>query len=268
MSSAPSSQFANSVSRRFSAAASTYHAKSYVQPLVAARLLDLLPREMVPSRILELGCGSGHLTRGLRERWPDVRVEAIDTAPGMIEFCRRHFVNDALLQFEVADAARLSAKQAYALIISNCALHWLEQPGAAFANLALSLARDGRLAFSLMLDETLWEVREARLHAAPGKPPLGRLPTLAETLGALRGAGFDVIHAAEETVMSTAPSGAALLRTLHEHGVTGGRVSQAVLPLNRQELTELARYYDDHFALPDGSVRASYRVGYVVATRR
>ncbi len=37
-----------------------------------------------PSRIVDLGCGTGQLTRRLIERFPDATVVAVDLSPGML----------------------------------------------------------------------------------------------------------------------------------------------------------------------------------------
>lgn len=259
------SPFSRSVSRRFSTAAADYHAKARVQPLVAARLMETLSALPAPSHLLELGCGSGRLTRLMRQRWPSAEIDAIDVAPGMIDLCREAFADDPRASFTVADATHFAAPRTYPLIVSSCALHWLEQPERAFRNVRSALAPGGLLAFSLMLDGTLCELREARLHAAPAVPPLGRLPTLAATADVLRRAGFRVESQFEEQVVSEAPSASQLLVTLHEHGVTGGRVSHGVRPLTRRELAALSHYYDARFRTPEGAVRATYRVGYVAA---
>lgn len=58
-------------------------------------------------RILDVGCGTGNLTRALLERLsPEGRITAIDIAPRMIRAARRK-IRDARVDFRVADARKL-----------------------------------------------------------------------------------------------------------------------------------------------------------------
>jgi malonyl-CoA O-methyltransferase len=74
--------------RRFDRAAGSYGAHSAVQARMAARLAGLPPRESTPARILEMGCGTGHLTRLLRARFPLGNMLVTDAAPRMLEAAR------------------------------------------------------------------------------------------------------------------------------------------------------------------------------------
>jgi trans-aconitate 2-methyltransferase len=46
-------------------------------------LLDRIPDRAFAS-IVDLGCGSGELTRSLAERWPAARVLGLDSSPDML----------------------------------------------------------------------------------------------------------------------------------------------------------------------------------------
>ena len=47
---------------------------------------DLLSRVGVERarRVVDLGCGPGHLTKYLSRRWPEAAIEAVDTSPEMV----------------------------------------------------------------------------------------------------------------------------------------------------------------------------------------
>lgn len=87
-----------------------------------ASLLDLLaPRP--GERILDLGCGTGHLTAQIAEM--EAEVLGIDHSPAMIEQARTSYPN---LRFEVADARDFAVEKPSDAIFSNAVLHWIKEP--------------------------------------------------------------------------------------------------------------------------------------------
>ena len=87
--------------------------------------LDLVARIPLeaPQRIVELGCGPGHVTQLLAERWPNAETVGIDNAPAMLERARRDFPAHA---FRFGDIAAWRAEPPVDLIFTNAALHWLD----------------------------------------------------------------------------------------------------------------------------------------------
>lgn len=51
---------------------------------------DLLARvgATAPRRVVDLGCGPGHLTEVLAARWPDAEIDALDSSPDMVADAR------------------------------------------------------------------------------------------------------------------------------------------------------------------------------------
>lgn len=252
----------DSVRSRFNAAAASYESGASVQAIVADRLMDLLPAAGSVHRILDVGCGTGLLTRRLAARFPEASVEALDQAPRMIEAARRHAPG---VSWHAADLLHFDSGARYDLIASNCSLHWIEPLEAGLRRLRGLLAPEGRLVFSIMLDGTLGELREARLVAAPAKPPLGRLPTATDVRAALAGAGWDILRLREEELEEHHPSARDFLRHIHDTGLTGGTVSRAAVALTRNELARLIFEYDRRHQDGSPGVKATYEVAYVSA---
>jgi len=69
---------------RFGRAAVGYHDATPVQRWMAARLLEQLPRDATATEILELGCGTGHLSLELARRFPKAKFVATDLSPTML----------------------------------------------------------------------------------------------------------------------------------------------------------------------------------------
>ncbi|MFH0953513.1 MAG: methyltransferase [Verrucomicrobiota bacterium] len=256
-----------SVRARFSAAAKSYDAHAEVQKAVAERLAGLLPKDLLPGRILEVGCGTGLLTKHLLKRFPNTSLDALDLSERMIQRAKARFPEETRIRWLIADAAKYQPRLNYPLIASSCSLHWLPDLVEGMRHIAGLLETGGTFAFAIMVYGTLSELREARLRVAPHKPPLRRLPTASEVRECVRLSGLTITQSEEEYYPSLYPSGRSLLTTLHDQGLTGGEISHAMLPLNRQEIKDLAHDYEEHYARADGEVVASFRVLFVVAIR-
>ena len=155
------------VAAAFSAAASTYETAARAQDIAAARLTAIvggLDRPAAPE-VLEIGCGTGLLTRRLRPviagRWlvTDLSATMIDAA--------RSSVADA--EFRVLDAEKPDlADRRFDLIVSNLAAQWFADLGATIAGLAALLKPGGHLAFSTLGARSFQQWRQ--VHQTLGLP--------------------------------------------------------------------------------------------------
>lgn len=101
----------------------------------------------VSARVLEIGCGAGHLTMQLVER--GLQVEAIDASPGMVELTaergRRAGFADSL-HVAVADVHALPFPDgAFDLVVAVGVLPWLHTPASAVREMARVLGGGGQL---------------------------------------------------------------------------------------------------------------------------
>ena len=108
------------------------------------------------------------------------------------------------------------------------------------------------------------ELKASRDAVAPGKQALGRLPTFSELEQSAHCIGGVRVRRLEQiTAEYDQESAAAVLRSVHDMGVTGGDVSRGSKPLTRTEMNALRAYYDRHFA-STGGVRVTFVVGYLL----
>jgi trans-aconitate 2-methyltransferase len=113
---------------------------------------DLLAqvRAQQPGRIVDLGCGPGHLTRLLAERWPSAQVVGIDNSPEMLEQAQPLAqAQPGRLAFVQADLASWSPAEPVDLIVSNAALQWVGAHDTLLVHLAAMLEPAGTLAVQL-----------------------------------------------------------------------------------------------------------------------
>lgn len=253
------------IEKRFSAAADTYDLHARPQLALAQSVISMLP-EIYPENILELGAGTGQLTRLLTERFPEVPLDAVDVAEKMVEHSREKFKRFPHIKWIVGDAQTYWGGDRYPLITSSSALHWVTDLRETCSTIYDSLEPVGFFALGMMLQGTLKELHALRADIAPEKTPAQTLPTFEEVVACLEAAGFRIErrkHSDEQIVYDNAT---AFLRAIHEQGVTGGKVSAGNAPLNRSELTRLIEEYQLLHACKDG-VLASYETATFLAQK-
>jgi len=92
--------------------------------------------------VLEIGCGTGQLTRQLAGR--GFSLTAIDIGAAMVETARRN-VPDPLVRFEVCSFEDFPGNGPFDLIVSATAFHWVD-PSVGWVKTARLLRRGGWLA--------------------------------------------------------------------------------------------------------------------------
>jgi malonyl-CoA O-methyltransferase len=262
-----SAAYPTALRSRFSASAGTYEQRASVQAAVAQRLRAFWPEAAGITRILEIGCGTGLLTRYLVRDFLMASVDAQDLSPRMIAQAREALGPRPGLTWHAGDVLTLDLPGPYALIASSSALHWIRPLPDLAARLQRWLAPGGRLVAAVMVRGTLAELLAARARAAQRKPPLAALPTAKEFEAAFTRAGLVVERACQEPLEATYPSARLFLRALNEQGLTAGPFARSRRGLlTRRELDALAAYYDRRYARGSG-VYATYQVCYFVARR-
>jgi trans-aconitate 2-methyltransferase len=100
-------------------------------------------------RVVDLGCGTGKLTRLLHERLHARETIGLDRSSRMLESQRAEELPPGL-RFEVSTVESFPGDRgAFDLIFSNAALHWVEHHEALLARLVAALAPGGQLAFQV-----------------------------------------------------------------------------------------------------------------------
>ena len=98
-------------------------------------LLDVKRKE----RVLDLGCGTGHLTQQIHERGGV--VTGIDSSPEMIWQAKETYHD---VDFEVADGTDFSFEKPFDAVFSNATLHWILDADAAIKCVYDTLKPGGR----------------------------------------------------------------------------------------------------------------------------
>lgn len=153
------------IAGRFDRAAAAYDAHSPLQRDAALRLAARVQTLALPAapRVLEIGCGTGHLTR---ELLPALGGEWVvsDIAPAMVGACRQQLGNAA--RYLVMDGEQPAlAPGRFDLIVASLAAQWFADLPAALAALSALLAPGGHIAVATLGERTFAEWRGAHLQA-------------------------------------------------------------------------------------------------------
>lgn len=95
-------------------------------------------------RILDVGCGSGHLTKQIADAGAE--VIGIDSSPDMIATAKAAY---PAMNFLVADASDFAFDEPFDAIFSNAALHWVQRAEAAVICMARALKPGGRFVIEM-----------------------------------------------------------------------------------------------------------------------
>jgi trans-aconitate 2-methyltransferase len=109
-------------------------------------LLERVPAQLNPSTIVDLGCGSGELTRALAERWPLAHVLGIDNSPQMLSRSDE-YVEPGRIEFALQDIEAYDRPAD--LIFANAALQWVGRHEDIFPRLAGLVNPGGALAVQM-----------------------------------------------------------------------------------------------------------------------
>ncbi|MDE2162639.1 MAG: trans-aconitate 2-methyltransferase [Alphaproteobacteria bacterium] len=111
----------------------------------AAELLARIPNES-PPYVVDLGCGPGNSTALLAARWPQARIEGVDSSPDMLTEARGSGVR---ADWSEADIVSWTPPQTPEVIFSNAAFQWLGEHERLLPRLMSLLPKGGTLAFQV-----------------------------------------------------------------------------------------------------------------------
>lgn len=118
-------------------------------------VVELLEPE-AGERILDLGCGTGHLSARIAEAGAD--VVGLDASEEMIRKARQTHSD---CEFVHADARSFSFEKPFDAVFSNAALHWIPEQDAVLESVADALAPDGRFVAELGGSENVAAIVDA-----------------------------------------------------------------------------------------------------------
>ena len=150
-------------------------------------------------RILDLGCGTGHLTAYIAESGAE--VVGIDSSEDMVRVASQNYPN---ILFEVADARSLPYVAEFDAVFSNAVLHWVRPPEAVIESVWRALRPGGRFVAEFGGENNIRAIMTAvghaldalEAHGAEVYKPNMYFPPLDEYVSLLETQGFSVARSA------------------------------------------------------------------------
>ena len=229
---------------------------SEIAERLADRLSDIARRFPVA---LDLGARDGILGRTLQGRGG---IETLIQSETSLVSAQRLQGGAAL----VADEELLPFKeQCFDAVLSNLALHWVNDLPGALAQIRSSLKPDGLFLASLFGTGTLQELRTALMEAelaetGGASPRVSPFADLRDAAGLLQRAGFALPVADADTVTVTYGDFFALLRDLRGMGETNILFDRLKQPTRRTVFARAAAIYQERFADAQGRLPATFQV--------
>lgn len=260
------------VREAFSRRVATYDTEASVQKQMVSRLCDLFPTRPL-ERILELGCGTGELTRALLRRFPTAHVVAIDVAQPMIQATQEKCADEqARLTLVVADAETYPWLQwpPFDLVCTSAMLQWCTYPQNVVQRCVEAVHPDGFVAFATFGEATLHQLRTAFVQAERrlmlrSVPRTLCFPTMAQVAHwmTLPDVAWTLTR---EEIQMTVPDAYALLQQLKRIGANVVRRTQTP-PFHKQLFHEMAMCYEQQYPTAQG-LPVTYDVLYGVMRRK
>lgn len=126
----------------FTSISETYEHTSLVQKSASEVLIELLEIQE-GCMILDLGCGTGHIAKLLRDQ-TNSTVIGVDPAAGMIEKAKKT-ITDTNISFLNLAADQLDFENSFDVIFCNSAFQWFKNPGPSLNACYKALKHGGRI---------------------------------------------------------------------------------------------------------------------------
>lgn len=98
----------------------------YYSQMLNARIGSIPNDNDSKIRVLDLGCGTGTISKRISERFPNSEIVCIDIAANMVEIAKFKLQNHPIKSFQVADFTTTKFESKFDVVVSSLALHHLD----------------------------------------------------------------------------------------------------------------------------------------------
>lgn len=246
------------VGRRFSKCAERYCYKAHVQRMMASKLAENVIGFGDFEDVLEVGCGSGFLTRDILKNHHPMRYYLNDLSEEMVAQASQHFTPETSksLRLLTGDAELVDLPLNLDAIVSSAAIQWFQHVDLFFYKSARSLQRGGLLAFTTFGPDNFHEIK----YLANKSLDYLSLQQLREMLEP----NFEIHLMKEERLIQWFGSAVEVLDHIRQTGVNG--LNNNAMRVG--ELREFIRNYNQQYGNGLGKVSLTWHPITVVATKK
>lgn len=249
--------------RRFSRQAKTYDKYARVQKQMGDHLMTFT-KDKQPHHILEIGSGTGYVTRQLVQAFPKATITAVDLAPGMVKLAQKNMPHPGL-DFICGDIETMDFDKTFDLIISNATFQWFNQPRQTLEKLHRLLTKDGSLCFSTFGKETFYELHETYQTLSQDHRPGQAFMTMAQVNNLLQDIFTDhVPHSYEDQYVELFDSCLCFFESIKKIGANNASSKSSVK--DPQFLNRVMAHYESHYRI-ENKVKATYHALFIKASK-
>ncbi|TYQ15828.1 UNVERIFIED_CONTAM: malonyl-CoA O-methyltransferase [Acetivibrio alkalicellulosi] len=147
--------------RRFSRNAMQYDKFARVQKKMGDILINNINSTGQDyQNILEIGCGTGYVTRLLLSNFNNAKITGLDIAPGMIDYVKST-VTSKNVDFICSDIEEINITKKYDLIVSNATFQWFNNLEKTLVKIVNLLKPGGFFCFSTFGTNTFRELKNS-----------------------------------------------------------------------------------------------------------
>lgn len=242
------------IRKAFSKASTSYDTNALLQRNIARHFLsNIKTKNLSPERILDIGAGTGWLSRELSLLYKK-SVFCIDSALGMALFAK---TRPGLISI-VAEAQNLPFKNnSFDCIVSNLAFQWVFDLDKAFSQVKRVLSPEGVFYFTCFSKETLSGLKEAFLNTLDNKDLFSYdLPDEDKIRSALNKNQLKCAGLISKRVCEEFSDLFSILRWLKSVGANS--IGESI-HIKRSDFSKASDYYRENFK-SDGKVYANFEV--------
>ena len=221
---------------------------------------DILP----PGPIMEVGCGTGFLTRLLLRMFPKREFLITDASPQMLNFCKQAMESEGLLRegirFELHDVdADEPFDQKFSMVIGNFVAHWFKDTAIGLEKLSKGIKPGGLLLASFPCEQSFPQWYEYCLEL--GLPHTAHPLPNVERVGVTLSLGPQQIDYYENDLHQEFDSAIEFFQHLR---LTGSTYSKQENHLSPKQFRLLIRHWDSK---TNGKIRIKWHIAYLAAKK-
>jgi tRNA (cmo5U34)-methyltransferase len=90
-------------------------------------LVNSIPfNEKKTFEVLDLGCGTGNISKKIKDKFPNSKIHCVDLAENMVKIAQKKLSNYLDITYEIGDFQNISLNSDYEVIVSSLAMHHLK----------------------------------------------------------------------------------------------------------------------------------------------